>query len=1392
MPDDGQFGSGLDLSPAVAPPSSLGTGIPGALSGFGSAMQGIFGGPRYAPPDPQTSPLDQSAALLQQRVKRANEIATNPVAQFFAPEQVQAARNFVPKAVEQLQTIEKQKADIVAGRREAQALGLDPGEVSDQATHEDRVVAAQTRALRGDLKAFQGLQARDPKAAEAIQEQVHSAVAANLTAAQEGFDVLSNARNQGEYAAALVKLRRGGDIAGLESLGLKVPATFEQFGAARGREAEALRNARAGVDTIGQKLEARNTAQPMEKKEAETYKGAWKTVYGDDIEGQPSRVGASGARMNVIDRYDDPRKLGRGAVLASPEQRTAIKEEFNSVVPKEDMEKFRSFNRISYIATHDPDGKEIPSTGAKNDKGEVRFLNTNPNVQQGVAEGLAFMLRGGAGGANGQLMRLELAKRGWTQGAADSFVSNWNGAWNTLFRDANKEGAPYQTQRTQKQIRDVIDALHAAESFEIGDRVGPVAKRAGALGLDSAAFGFGKNEATGVIADSLEEGRQAQIAVDMQRHQAIGGGRGALLYGALTPANNAQTLPEGTERRNQLTGGLQTPVQQAMNPRPAAPPSAAPPGSLGVVIPPITGPGGPPSNQPPVAPNGGPGLPVAAPPTGGPTPGRNNLPPGMPLDSPAAVDATANRIIQLESGFRPGQKTGSYVGLGQWSKEEMQRHGITNPDDLEQTRTALKADIERRTVKLQKDGFPATAANVYLMHQQGEAGLEAHLRNPDKPAWENVRFGYRTDAIAKRAIWGNMTPYMHEQFPGGVEWERLSDSEKKVTPPPEAAMKEITSGDFTRLWEARVNSTDKGGTGATVEARGALGLPREPTLATNARTAPRFVSGTRRDVAEDNRTWTDVAIEHGPAIGGIGGMVAGGAAGGPVGAAAGSAAGSGAGQVLKDYLQGRPQNPTEIAKQTALGGVLGVFPEGRPVVGAAARALGAGAVEAGGAALEGGDTEDVTKAAVKGAGSAAGGEAFGRALGMAGHKVWKMFSPDAKKAVIDAAKAHADAEEVLRTEQPKLLNAVGSSSGPNPKYVAAEAAKEKAETTLKDAGLNPEEAAYAHRATEAGTPRDEAIARRPGDIEQRQLGAGYQQLEQELPPRKGMKAATTTSTEPLAKGPLIAFENGDVVKSKTNQELAQHVEAAITAPAKTWAEKWNQLKDARTDLLQAERDAMTSTAAGRTQTAKDMRTFADTVRTQQEKVAEYVFGKRDGAAFIDRLKVLDTRYAKLMDATNGGKLAEAAAMKGEAGREAEKRFVAFAAGDPDAIRAYRAMRGVKGNPFEATVPWTVAAEGIPVIGKGIKVAKLAGMLNELVARKAAGDPVKFRDLVKLPHDENGRLIRNVAGGVGAHTAVSATESPVPGAQIGKDADGNPGWFIPDPARPGKHLQIMAK
>jgi hypothetical protein len=35
----------------------------------------------------------------------------------------------------------------------------------------------------------------------------------------------------------------------------------------------------------------------------------------------------------------------------------------------------------------------------------------------------------------------------------------------------------------------------------------------------------------------------------------------------------------------------------------------------------------------------------------------------------------------------------------------------------------------------------------------------------------------------------------------------------------------------------------------------------------------------------------------------------------------------------------------------------------------------------------------------------------------------------------------------------------------------------------------------------------------------------------------------------------------------------------------------------------------------------------------------------------------------------------------------------------------------------------------------------------------------------------------------------ADKPPVPGARLGRDAEGNPAWFTPNPQEPGKYVQV---
>ena len=1256
------------------------------VKGFGKGLTRILGAPDYRQPDPAMSALDQTADTLQQRIRRANDIAANPLLQFFAPEGVQKARDFVPAAAEKLQQIRTQQANIVAGKRLGETLGLAPGEVPDEATMEARVQAAVDGSLKGDLRKYKGLQAVDPLKAAAIADQVFEVTASHLNDAQFAFDKLSNMRSQGEYMAAVNDLRRDGKLGHLEALGLKVPPSFEAFSASKGREAQALRDARIGIDTVRTKLEQRNTFQNMEKNEALTYKGRIKTPYGDDFEaGVWGRRAVDDARGLIVNGAADPRTLGKSFAGASPEQRKAIAEDANNAVPKVEIEKARAFDRTYELA------KPTPEQAKRGDA-----INTNPNVQQAIAEQLASMLRGGSGGATSGLLNIETSKRGYVQALLDKITAGYAGGINTI---TGKDVRGYMTKLTQGQIREVIDVIKAHNDELMEDRIAPIARRAGALGLDTTAFGWGKEESAGVVGKAVEEGRMAMIERLLPYHQAIGGGDGVFMLGAQRPGTGATAAPAGTTPTTQIPGSqpLQTPVQQGNNPPPAGPST-----------PPVTGPAG--------------GAPITI---AGQTV-NVSLPPGASPQYLASVQ-------RIESGNKKDPWTAS-VGNGPDGKPLSSAKGafqaITStwmankppgaPDDPRKATPQQQAEFaatltRKNAASLQANRLPVNDTTLYMAHNLGAGGAATLLQaDPNADA---------RSVVGEEAARNNPTFFKGRPTVAKV-LERYT-AEMNQTPEPDKP--KSPAG------------------GATAEA--------PSFLQRVSRALSQGIAG--GDEAKDKavREVGQAAVENAPAIASIAGAVIG-SAGGPAGTVVGGAAGGGAGQALKDYLQGNEQSPAAIAKETALGGVLGVGKAARPIASAVVRAAGAGAAEAGAKAAEGGEAADITEAGLKGAGLAAGGEAFGRALGMAGHKVWNMFAPDAKKAVQEAAGKYAAAEETLAKEAPKLPGVGGAAGGDNPKFKVAEKAKEDAERVLKDAGLVPEEAAYAHKVstTEGGNipvPKQEAQAARPGALEQERIGKGYQQLESEVG-AKGVGAVK--STPKLPDGPIAAVENKKVPSAFG--DLAERVELAITAPAPNWQAKWVQLKDERSKLLTAEREALSSTDSRRGETADAYRTLADTVRKQQEKAAKYVFGEKDGEAFVKRLKVLDVRYRNLMEATNGGDLAAAAKWKGEKGRDADKAFRAMAQGDPMALRAWAAMRGSKGDLAEATVPWTVAAEGLPVVGKVVKVAKLGTILTDWYRNRTAGSPSTFGDFVKAhpAAAEVNQSVRNLAGTIAQRNA----------------------------------------
>jgi hypothetical protein len=161
---------------------------------------------------------------------------------------------------------------------------------------------------------------------------------------------------------------------------------------------------------------------------------------------------------------------------------------------------------------------------------------------------------------------------------------------------------------------------------------------------------------------------------------------------------------------------------------------------------------------------------------------------GQAAGSSGLSEGMLTAIASVESGGKPGERTGSYKGLFQLSEKEFHDYGGKGSiyDPAENARVAalkIKAETAQLSKKL---GRPATDAEAYLAHQQGVGGATEHLTHPDRPAWESM---YATAegqqkgaAWAKRAVWGNIPDPMKPQF-GKVE--------------------NVTSGQFTTLWRQR-------------------------------------------------------------------------------------------------------------------------------------------------------------------------------------------------------------------------------------------------------------------------------------------------------------------------------------------------------------------------------------------------------------------------------------------------------------------------------------------------------------------------------------------------------------------------------------------------------------
>jgi hypothetical protein len=123
-------------------------------------------------------------------------------------------------------------------------------------------------------------------------------------------------------------------------------------------------------------------------------------------------------------------------------------------------------------------------------------------------------------------------------------------------------------------------------------------------------------------------------------------------------------------------------------------------------------------------------------------------------------------IAQIESSGRPHAVSGSCVGLFQLSRRS-HSGDLLNPAT---NATIAAKELKQKITRFNEEyGRNPTATEIYMMHQQGDAGARAHLKSPNEAAWKNIRRFYRSDSIAKKAVWNNIPANMKNLFPKGVE-----------------------------------------------------------------------------------------------------------------------------------------------------------------------------------------------------------------------------------------------------------------------------------------------------------------------------------------------------------------------------------------------------------------------------------------------------------------------------------------------------------------------------------------------------------------------------------------------------------------------------------------------
>jgi len=207
------------------------------------------------------------------------------------------------------------------------------------------------------------------------------------------------------------------------------------------------------------------------------------------------------------------------------------------------------------------------------------------------------------------------------------------------------------------------------------------------------------------------------------------------------------------------------------------------------------------------------------------------------------IDAAyIKRVAQIENSERAGGCTGSYCGIMQLSESEFRRGGGTGSRfDPEQSIMAATNIWQQQALAFkEKYGRDPTHGERYLMHNQGVGGLDAHMANPDRPAWQNM---YSTGEGQKKGQgWSKLAVRLNTPGGGGENitsqefmdrWDKkftgVETAQHEPTGMPQQA-EEMGEHEMAGLPTEEIGEKDRETGGKMVSGRGAADVAQQSML----------------------------------------------------------------------------------------------------------------------------------------------------------------------------------------------------------------------------------------------------------------------------------------------------------------------------------------------------------------------------------------------------------------------------------------------------------------------------------------------------------------------------------------------------------------------------------